>query len=131
MAEPDHIFHASGDACPICAALDGTLVSAGYTAHDNCTCQTIPADDGDSGCEHHFEHGTTTRRGSGPFDASYGVEITVVCADGSEISASVEIDLSGSSEANDFGIDIVEDAMQEAADEMCGQCAEPKPYLCC
>ena len=129
MAEHDHIFQSSGDACPICAALDGTLVSAGFTAHDNCTCQTIPVDDA-GGCERDV-HGTTVRHGSGDFDASYAMEITVRCADGSEIGMSTEVDLSGASEANDYGLDIVDEAIEEIADELCGQCQEAKPWLCC
>jgi hypothetical protein len=129
MADNDHVFQASGEACPICSALDGTLVSAGFTAHDNCTCQTIPVDN-DGGCQHHFA-GTTVRHGSGPWDASYAVEITVVCADGTEMGMSTEVDLGGSDESNDFGIDIIDEAVEEIANELCEQCPEPKPWLCC
>lgn len=130
MAEHDHRFQASGEACPICAALDGTLVSAGFTAHDNCTCQTIPVDDDHGGCERHVS-GNTFRHGSGPWDASFAAEVTVVCADGSEIGMSTEIDLSGSDDSNDFGIGIIDEAIDEIANELCEQCPDPKPFLCC
>lgn len=125
MAELDHIFQASGEACAICAALDGTPVSAGFEAHDNCTCQTIPVDEGGD-CEHQYENPTR----SGP-NATYGVEVTVICADGSEISMSTEVDLHGAGGSEDAVLSIVEEALEEVADELCQQCPEPKPWLCC
>lgn len=130
MAEHKHIFQSSGEACPICAALDGTLVSAGFVAHDNCTCQTIPVEE-DAGCERHIESSTVTRYGPGPWDASYSAAVTVVCADGSAISMTAEVDLQGAGETEDLGISIVDDALDEIAEEMCDQCPEPKPFLCC
>jgi hypothetical protein len=34
-------------------------------------------------------------------------------------------------DSNDFGIDIINEAIDEIAAELCDQCPEPKPYLCC
>jgi hypothetical protein len=130
MAELDHIFQASVEACPICIALDGTLVSAGYVAHDNCTCQTIPA--GDEGvCKLYVGEGTVNRYGPGPFDVIVMVRITVFCPDGTDGSVVLEGDLRPGAEDVDQGFARLEDAIDDTANELCELCPEPKPFLCC
>jgi hypothetical protein len=76
MAE-DCVFLASGDACPLCAGLNGQLVSAGYQPHPGCHCQTVKRPD--SGC---------ARQVSGPNFSKVGdmviasFEVETRCPDG-------------------------------------------------
>jgi hypothetical protein len=124
----DHIFQASGDACPICTALDGSHVPAGYQPHENCMCQTIPDDA--NGCEWTFEHAGNDRYGYGEFDVISGIEVTVYCADGSQLGRSGEFNGGGSAEWEDW-YEGLQEAAEAIAEGLCDQCPEPEPFLCC
>jgi len=125
----DHIFVASGDSCPICMALDGTIVPEGYTAHDNCMCSTIPKD-ADQDCEHGVENIDFQTSPSGSVIASF--EVTVTCPDGSEAGASgsVEVD-----PVTHNPIKELWDAVGDLASEICESCPEEEeeeePFNCC
>jgi hypothetical protein len=129
-----HVFQASGDACPICMALNGEAVPPNFEAHDGCMCQTVPQDDADN-CEWSFEHTGNARDGNGDFDVISGFEVTVICPDGSEAGASGEFDghpYTGSG-ADDFErwADDFEGAAGDLAAEICADCPEEEPFLCC
>lgn len=131
-----HIFVASGEACPICVALDGQEVEAGHQAHDGCLCQTIPIDK-EPGCEWDFEQVGNSRDGNGPFDVITGFEVTVICPDGSKTGATGSFDghpynaIPNSDEALDKWSDDFSEAAEELAQELCDDCPEPPPFLCC
>jgi hypothetical protein len=114
-----YVFYASGDACGICLALDGTNTAG--LPHDSCQCQIEPGSD----CTHEYSGGSD-HWGPGDYDATFGAEITVTCADGSEIGVSVPIDLSGF-DPNSGGdiLDYIEDAVDAEADALCEQCPPP------
>src|SRR5262245_18555912 len=82
----EFVFQASGEACAICQALDGTETAS--LPHENCLCQIVPVDDG---CDRDFSF-SSNHYGPGPTDFTSGCEITVTCADGSSISESFEQD---------------------------------------
>ncbi len=42
-----YVFIAAGDACALCEGLHGEIVEPGFTAHDNCNCNTVHSSDGD------------------------------------------------------------------------------------
>jgi hypothetical protein len=123
MAGESHVFEASGDACGICAALNGQLVSAGYKAHDNCQCQTVPADE-DSDCKWSFSHVGNDRYGDGSYDVRAGVEVEVTCADGTTFGMSGEVDVGSSNDLDEFGA-ALEEYAEQLADELCAQCPPP------
>ncbi len=129
MADTDHIFQATGDSCPICTALDGLKVPAGYIPHDNCHCQTIPEAE-DSDCTHSFNHVGNVRDGSGPFDVVSHFEVEVTCSDGSTVGASSQYDGHGSLDLDDWadGFDAASEAL---AEELCDSCPVEEPFLCC
>jgi hypothetical protein len=128
MSDTDHIFQATGDSCPVCTALDGQIVPAGYTAHDNCQCQTIPKDE-DSDCTYDFEHVGNTRDGSGSFDVVSHFEVEVTCPDGSSAGASSEFDGHGYTDLDTWA-DAFEDAAEDLAAELCESCPHEEPFLC-
>lgn len=131
-----HVFHASGDACPICAALDGQIVeSPGYTPHDGCLCQTKPQES-QGNCEWSVEHKGNARDGDGWADVIMGFEVTVVCPDGSSFGSSGQFDAHAYSSQDIFEADEafnqdLGDAVEELAKELCDQCPPEKPFLCC
>ena len=133
MAQDEHIFLASGDACPICSALNGMPVSAGYTAHSNCHCQTIPQDEAES-CSYEVIHTDTHRNGTGPNDAIFEFEVEVVCPDGAVVGASGSLDLSSygvsDAEADRMLFDI-DASIEDLAQDICDSCAPKEPFLCC
>jgi hypothetical protein len=121
--DDDHIFIASGDSCPICSALNGTPVSAGYTAHANCHCNTVPRDEGGE-CEWDFTS-TTHRDGSGPMDAIIEIDVTVTCPDGATVQSQTSVDAHsyGGSEAEfDRFCDDVHEAAEDQAQRICDSC---------
>lgn len=131
MPDASHIFQSSGDACPICAALAGAEVPAGYKAHDNCMCQTVPVDLACTDeCQWTFEHTGNERDGSGPFDVVSGVEVTVICPDGSSAGASIQVDGHGASNLDEWSARL-EAAAQDMAEQLCADCPKPEPFLCC
>jgi hypothetical protein len=129
MSNDVHIFLAGGDACGACTALDGTLVSEGFKAHDNCLCQTIPSDE-QPDCEWSFEHVGNARDGDGAFDVVSGFEVTVTCPDGSTFGASGEFDGHGFTDLDAWG-GAFDEAAEALANELCDQCPPPEPFLCC
>lgn len=129
-----HIFQCSGDSCPICVALDGSEVPAGYEAHPGCACSTIPKGDDDT-CEWDVEHTGNLRDGNRSFDVISGFEVTVTCPDGSSAGASGTFD---GHPYNDVGGDALaawSDGFTEAAEalaqELCDACLPKEPFLCC
>ena len=131
----DHIFRASGDSCPICLAMDGEKVAAGYTAHEGCQCQTVAVSD-HSDCEWTLESMDGTRDGPGAYDKVFGFEVTVKCPDGSVFGASGEFDGHPYSARNtDFDeiLDLFHDAAEDLAQELCDGCASAKDsdFRCC
>jgi hypothetical protein len=118
--EDTYVFHASGDACGICVALDGTNTAG--RPHDNCQCQ-IDADADDCSWDY---TGSTTHYGPGSYEGTFGAEITVRCADGSEIGISVPIDLGGFDPSGDADVfDFLDAAVAAEAEALCDQCPEP------
>jgi len=131
----NHIFRASGDSCPICLTLDGQKVAAGYTAHDGCQCQTVPADD-QLDCEWSFESMGTTRDGHGVYDAFLGYQVTVKCPDGSEVGGSGQFDgHPHTAPHTDFDVflELVYDEVEAMAQQICDSCApaKDKEFRCC
>lgn len=131
-----HVFHASGDACPICAALDGQVVEPGYKGHEGCLCQTrLQTQQGD--CEwYFFESGRSYTGGQGWADVILGIAVEVTCPDGRTLA--VETQFNGTAYSADFSAesfdawsDAYEATAEAAAQELCNQCAPEKPFLCC
>jgi hypothetical protein len=117
--DDEYVFHASGDACAVCLALDGTNTAG--RPHDNCACQI----EADPECTWEYS-GSSSHYGPGAYDGTFGAEITVHCADGSEIGISVPIDM------GDFDPDgprdifeFLDDAVAAEAEALCEQCPEP------
>jgi hypothetical protein len=128
MDDDKYIFVASAEACARCAALDGSLVPPGFKAHANCMCQTIPQDDA-PGCSWSFRWVGNNRYGNGPFDVRSGIEVTVICSDGTELSASTEFDGGNSTDLDDWEGGLT-DAAEAMAGELCSQCPQEDPFLC-
>lgn len=114
-------FVASGDACGICQALDGT--NCATLPHQNCQCQIVPKS---AQCPHDFNFQTTTY-GPGDHDYTISGELTVTCPDGSEIGQSFEIDAGALPPVLDSdGLNwAVEEALDAMWEELCDQCLEP------
>ena len=123
----EHIFVASGDACAICMALNGTPVPEGYTAHDNCMCSTIPKDE-DKDCEHDVDNIDFQNSATGSIIASF--EVTVTCPGGGEAGASGFVEANPNTENP---ITELWDAVNELAEELCNSCPEGEepPFNCC
>jgi len=121
--ENDVEFVASGEACGICQALDGT--NCATLPHENCLCQIVPKG---KECTHDFDFEITTY-GPGNYDFKISGELTVTCPDGSEIGESLEIDAGTLPPILDSdGLNwAVEQAMEDAWGELCEQCPEPEP----
>lgn len=81
--DDDHIFVATGDACPICSGLDGEQVPPGYRAHANCLCRTRPRKNS-GGCEPQIDLDFVMVGGT----VIAAWEIEVHCPDGSTIGES-------------------------------------------
>ena len=121
--EDDVEFQATGDACEICAALDGTPCAT--LPHPNCQCQIVPA-------KKHCTHDAnlhTYKYGSGSRYYRVAGEVTVTCPDGSEFSESVDFDandlpISPDSSGVDTGL---EDAVDAIYQELCDQCPDEEP----
>lgn len=137
MADDQHVFVASGDSCANCSSLNGQVVPAGYTAHDNCRCQTVPRKDGDEGCHWDFVQSGNARDGNNPYDVVSGIEVTVECPDGSVVGAERGFDghsfnnIADPDAAFDAWLEGLEDAAEELAQELCDSCPEKEPFLCC
>lgn len=123
----DYVFQASGDACAICLALDGTNCST--LPHENCLCQIVPKGDE---CDHSGTEINLVHYGSGSRDFRVTGEFVVVCPDGSEIGESREFDAGALPPVMDAqGLDwAVERELDEIWAELCEQCQEPE-FLCC
>jgi hypothetical protein len=116
------VFQASGDSCGICETLDGTNASA--PAHDNCRRQTVTKEDDDD-CTWDYSGVSHRTGGPGRWDAIFGAELTVTCADGSDAGGqSVEVDLSGYTGEADGIFDYIHDQLQDEANELCSGCPE-------
>lgn len=138
MSDEIYEFQASGEACPICAALDGQVVEGpGYTPHDGCTCQTVlKGQQGD--CEWDFtESGRSYTGGQGWGDVIIGVAVEVTCPDGSVLAVETQFDgtrysdLPFTDENFDAWNDEYEGVAEEAAQELCDQCQPEEPFRCC
>jgi len=115
-----YVFKASGDACEICAALDGT--NCDTLPHENCQCQ-IEADDG---CDHELS-GSSEHYGSGDYDARFGGELTVTCADGTSFGMSIDVDLGGFNPAGETDFfDYLDDLLADKIDALCDGCPPPR-----
>jgi hypothetical protein len=121
MAHPR--FAASGDSCGICQGLNGT--EAAPPAHDNCQCQSV--DDNDD-CEYDYS-GSSSHYGPGDYQAIFGAEISVTCADGTPIGESVEIDLGSYAGEPEGLLDYIEEQVQAIANELCAGCPDPVPMV--
>lgn len=109
-----YVFQAGGDACEVCAGLNGTVTDAPMgQVHENCQCQSIPVKEQRSDCPK-LEISDVTQELYGPGNRSVRIsaEITVSCCDGSENSESVEIDLG---EADASSLDDVMAAIEPEA----------------
>jgi hypothetical protein len=120
--ETESRFMASGDCCPLCDALDGTRVPAGFKPHPGCTCSTRVTDisyETDE-CEWAFDLGALSPGGM------QGIEVTVTCADGSLLGASIEVDTAPFRRSSPGSADPLADALLDAAEDMaaelCAQC---------
>lgn len=125
--EVEYVFQASGDACEICSALDGTVASD--LPHDNCLCQIVAkkkkhTGSGIKGSSYSFGGGSSSHYGPGNSDYSIGTEIEVECCDGTSIGESIEFD------GHDLP-DVMEDAWQavylEKLDAAAGDLAQECP----
>jgi hypothetical protein len=127
--DEDHTFVASGEACPTCLSLDGTGVPAGFTAHENCLCRTVPKAK-DTRCESVSDNVDFAPSGPGGKLVMASYEVTVKCPKGGLASASgyVEVD-----PVVDNPVEALWDAVGALADELCESCAdeEDDPFLCC
>jgi hypothetical protein len=121
----EYVFVASGDACGVCLALDGTECTE--VPHPNCLCQVVPKE---GGCEIDYSF-SGSYYGPGHYDGSVGGEITVICPDGSEISESFEVELAPYAGTGEDSFDIAVEAFEAEAEALCEQCPEPEPFLCC
>ncbi|HQY99481.1 MAG TPA: hypothetical protein PKV13_07710 [Propionicimonas sp.] len=125
-----YIFIANGDSCPLCAALDGSLVPDGYRAHPGCTCNTVRMDDGERTCEFEYEEDGTY------YNATLGgfrivLDITVTCPDGSTHTVDKWGDTGLESLRAGDSDDFLEDIAHDACDELCDNGPEPNDFLCC
>src|ERR1051325_1182686 len=90
--EIEYIFQAGGEACAMCQALDGTNCAS--LPHPNCSCQIV-GKQGEMECEYELDAHDPVRHGPGPYDFTFGGDLTVTCPDGTELGMSVEWDASG------------------------------------
>lgn len=134
MAGPQNYqFQAGGEACPICAGMDGqTSEEPMELPHEGCLCQVVPLSAGDDCPSYEFQQVDTERYGPHGESARVYFEITVTCCDGSEIGETLVVDLGV--EPGGRSIDeLVEqwDAeVDAAAQEMASGCA-PDEFNCC
>lgn len=127
MDEDDEVeFQASGDACGVCAALDGT--NRASLAHPNCQCQIVPTE---KECTHDFDVHEPVRDGPGKYDFKFGGELSVTCPDGSDAgSVSVVWDASGYDPEAGGWSDFAQPLIDAAIKELCDQCKD-EPFRCC
>ena len=122
-----YLFVASGDACGVCSALDGTTSDEPMALpHDNCMCQVIPLGDGD--CPS-YETGDVTSTRHGPHGAAFTVsaEISVHCCDGSEIGESFEVDMGDEDAYGDDVFQAIEERLDGEAQSLADQCPQGGP----
>jgi hypothetical protein len=129
-----YVFLASGDACPICASLDGQVVDGpGYTPHEGCMCQTVlQGQQGD--CEWDYTESGRAYIGLGWADVIIGIAVEVRCPDGAVFAAETQFDGSAfGADFSDESIDAWSDALEETAEalaqELCDQCLPVEPFL--
>ena len=122
-----YVFVASGDACEICASLNGQVATEPMELpHDNCQCQVIPLSDDD--CPTYSFSASSRRYGPGGESFAIEVEITVTCCDGSEISESKEIDMGNEAALGDSEFDAIDAAVDYEASALATQCP-PDPNI--
>jgi hypothetical protein len=121
----EYVFQAGGDACGICLALDGSNNTA--PPHPNCSCQIV-SKEGEKECEYNLDWHDPVRHGDRPFDITIGGDLTVTCPDGTEVSESIEWDVSGYDPDGGWN-DFVQPLIDNAVAELCGQCPESDPPL--
>jgi len=124
----EFVFQASGEACDICLGLDGATVPDGFTAHDNCLCQTIPKSQ-DKQCKSAAENIDFQNTADGHIIASF--EVTILCPDGSTAGASGEVEVDPNTQNP---ISEMWDAIHDLSDDLCDSCeeeTEPEPFNCC
>ena len=123
--DEEYEFVASGDACGICQALDGT--SCSELPHEGCMCQVVPKErDCETGVRfsgHYY--------GPGTYDGGAAGEIVVRCPDGTEIGESFDVDFGPYRNTGEATFDIANDAFEAEAEALCDQCRDPEPFLCC
>lgn len=114
----DWVFVASGDACGVCQALDGSDCMS--QPHDSCRCQVEPYH-----CETDIQFSEVVHTGPGEYDYAFGAEITVTCPDGSTVGMSVGVVM------NEQNIDDpnLGGGIDAAADELCEQCGGDGPNV--
>ncbi len=126
-SEEDHIFVAAGDACEICSAMNGEMVSAGFRPHEGCLCQTKrrkKSDDCDPEIDMDFvEVG-------GVIYATFSVEVT--CPNGGKAAAEGSLSEAGFTGVGGVGQarEFLEAANIEArnlASSLCRDCAHAPP----
>ena len=122
MAEEiEYEFQATGDACEVCQALDGTNVTT--RPHPNCLCQIVPAE---KECTYELAKHLKLR-GPGDYDFTWSGELTVFCPDGSEAGGmSLEFDASGFGPSGDGWIEHADSIIDDAVKELCGNCSPPE-----
>jgi len=125
----DHVFVASGEACPICEALAGLPVEPGYRPHPNCNCNTVRMKKGRGTC--HFDY-TVTEIWENPGGRHrVQMSLTVTCPDGTVKEAH------GAAVDYESMIEGEEDAWLEGVAEMeCEEHCEDNgetedEFLCC
>jgi hypothetical protein len=125
MAE-QYLFTASGDSCEKCSAMDGQITSyEPAPPHDNCMCQVIPISEDDNCPNYEWTSHGSKRYGPGGASFSFGLDITVHCCDGSEISQSAEIDMGEEAQYGDDTLEAMDEAVGEMAAELASECPEP------
>lgn len=129
------VFHADGDACPVCAALDGQAVTPGFRPHDGCLCQTVRQPQPGE-CHWDYQMIGNQRSGNGWADVVSTFHVVVVCPDGRRLATTGQFD--GHAYSADTSDDSffqwmadVEAYVTGLAEQLCAQCAPPPPFLCC
>lgn len=120
-----YMFVASDSACAICASLNGQISSGEMELpHDGCMCQVIKL--GDDDCPtYEADGGGSTRYGPNGNSFRIGVELTVYCCDGSEISESVEFDMGEESAYGDV-VEAIDARIDHEATALASQCPGPE-----
>ncbi|MDQ2974017.1 MAG: hypothetical protein M3R69_01245 [Acidobacteriota bacterium] len=120
--DEEYEFQATGDACGICAALDGTNYSS--KPHPNCLCQIVPVE---KECTYQLDEHGLTHYGTGKYNFTFGGGLTVFCPDGSEAGGeSVEWDASGYDPEGSWS-DFANGLIDAAVAELCENCQAEEP----